>query len=146
MQQFLSYIQSRVQGVWSLDSSMQLALLSSVPANLYEALLHKFPLVMQPLNEHLPVKHEVTHRIITKGPPVYANTCRLPPEHLVITQNEFDHMFKHGIIRPFSSAWASPLDMVWQLPGFEQCHCSIPVSNTIYSRLFSHTVWCHSLF
>ena len=35
--------QSLVQGVLSSSSSMQLALLSSVPANRYEALLHEFP-------------------------------------------------------------------------------------------------------
>eukprot|EP00731_Ephydatia_muelleri_P037188 Em0412g4a len=91
---------------------MQLALLSSVPANRYEALLQEFPSVIQPLNEHLPVKHQVTHRILTKGPPVYARTRRLPPEWLTIAQNEFDHMLKLGIIRPSSSAWASPLHMV----------------------------------
>ena len=104
--------QSLVQGVLSSSSSMQLALLSSVPANRYEALLQEFPSVIQPLNEHLPVKHQVTHRILTKGPPVYARTRRLPPEWLTIAQNEFDHMLKLGIIRPSSSAWASPLHMV----------------------------------
>ena len=68
--------------------------------------------MIQPLNEHLPIKHQVTHRILTKGPPVYARTRRLPPERLVIAQNEFDHMLKLGIIRPSSSAWASALHMV----------------------------------
>ena len=91
---------------------MQLALLSSVPANHYEAFLHDLPSVIQPLNEHLIVKHQVTHHIITKGPPVSVYTCRLPPEWLVIAQYKFDHMFKLGIIQPSSSAWASPLHMV----------------------------------
>ena len=48
--------QSLLQGVLSSCSSMQLALLSSVPANRYEALLREFPSVIQPLNEHLPIK------------------------------------------------------------------------------------------
>ena len=104
--------QSLLQGVLSSCSSMQLALLSSVPANRYEALLREFPSVIQPLNEHLPIKHQVTRRILTKGPPVYARTRRLPPERLAIAQNEFDHMLKLGIIRPSSSAWASALHMV----------------------------------
>eukprot|EP00731_Ephydatia_muelleri_P032892 Em0024g436a len=46
------------------------------------------------------------------GPPVYARTRRLPPEPLTIAKNEFDHMLKLGIVRPSSSAWASPLHMV----------------------------------
>eukprot|EP00731_Ephydatia_muelleri_P007558 Em0003g1806a len=37
----------------------ELALLFSVPANRYEALLREFPSVIQPLNEHLPIKHQL---------------------------------------------------------------------------------------
>ena len=46
------------------------------------------------------------------GPPVTARPRRLPPEHLKVARREFEHMLQLGIIRPSSSAWASPLHMV----------------------------------
>ena len=104
--------QSLVQGVTWSDQSMQLTLLSSEPMNRYEAVLKDFPSVVRPLNDQVPVKHNVTHHMIhitTKGPPVHARTRHLHPERLTIARNEFDHMLKLGIIRPSSSAWSSPL-------------------------------------
>ena len=58
------------------------------------------------------VKHDVTHHIETKGPPVAARPRRLAADKLGIARNEFDHMLDLGIIRPSSSNWSSPLHMV----------------------------------
>ncbi|KFD44919.1 hypothetical protein M513_14204, partial [Trichuris suis] len=59
-----------------------------------------------------PVRHSVRHRILTVGPPIFSRPRRLPPEKLRIAKNEFNTMMRMGVIRPSSSAWASPLHMV----------------------------------
>ena len=90
-----THSQSLVQGVTCSDQSMQLTLLSSEPTIRYEeAVLRDFPAVAQPLTDQVPVKHNVTPHITTKGPPVHTHTRRLPLERLTIARNEFDHMFK----------------------------------------------------
>ena len=86
--------QSLVQGVTCSDQSMQLTLLSSEPTNRYEAVLKILPSVVGTLTGQVPVKHNVTHHITTKGPPVHARARHLPPEWLSIAHREFDHMLK----------------------------------------------------
>ena len=58
------------------------------------------------------MRHTVTHHIHTTGPPDYARAYRLPPDHLRIAKQEFEHMMEQDIIQPSDSQWASPLHMV----------------------------------
>ena len=104
--------QLQVNGVVSNESSLNLTLLPKKPCNRYEAIVHDFPMLIKPISDQQPVKHQVTHHIATSGPPVHAPTRRLSPERLRIARKEFEHMLQMGIIRPSSSNWASPLHMV----------------------------------
>ena len=104
--------QLQVNGVVSNESSLNLTLLPKKPCNRYEAIVHDFPMLIKPISDQQPVKHQVTHHIATSGPPVHAPTRRLSPECLRIARKEFEHMLQMGIIRPSSSNWASPLHMV----------------------------------
>ena len=76
------------------------------------AVLDRYPTVTTPAPGPTPVKHGVTHQIVTKGPPVYQRPRRLHPERASIAREEFGKMLKQGVIRPSSSSWASPLHMV----------------------------------
>ena len=102
----------QVHGVSTVNTSPSPTRLSRQPKNEFEALLSRFPEVVQPAANELPVKHSVTHHITTTGPPVSARFRRLPPERLKAARQEFQHMLQQGIIRPSSSNWASPLHMV----------------------------------
>ena len=107
-----SMTQCKVQGAPAPEPSLNLTLLPAKSDNVFEAQLQEFPSVIQSLNEQTSIKHNVTHHIITSGPPVHARARRLPPERLAIARREFDHMLQLGIVRPSSSMWATPLHMV----------------------------------
>ncbi|KFD60497.1 hypothetical protein M514_27333 [Trichuris suis] len=76
------------------------------------ALLARYPDLTSCTTSNEPVRHSVRHRILTVGPPIFSRPRRLPPEKLRIAKNEFNTMMRMGVIRPSSSAWASPLHMV----------------------------------
>ena len=78
----------------------------------YHTLLSQYPNLVKPRYGTDDVKHDVTHHIRTKGPPVKARPRRLAPNRCNIAKQEFDHMLQLGIIRPSQSSWASPLYMV----------------------------------
>lgn len=78
----------------------------------YRALLQKFPSLTRPINLGIPLKHTITHHILTTGPPTYARPRRLAGERLHIARLEIDNLLAQRIIRPSSSAWSSPLHMV----------------------------------
>ena len=108
-----SLTQLKVQGMTSsVTSSLVLSLLPQQPVTEYEKILRDFPSVTRPYNHDVEIKHDVTHHIETKGPPVSARPRRLPPERLKIARQEFEHMMELGIVRPSSSNWSSPLHMV----------------------------------
>ena len=46
------------------------------------------------------VKHGITHKIVTKGHPVFVRPRRLAPDKLVTAKREFDDMIKLGVIEP----------------------------------------------
>ena len=75
--------------------------------NDYTKLLGQFPELTCPTTKGKPVKHGITHKIVTKGPPVLARPRRLAPEKLVTAKCEFDDMIKLG-----DSEWSSELHMV----------------------------------
>ena len=80
--------------------------------NEYTKLLGQFPELTRPTTKGEPVKHGITHKIVTKGHPVFARPRRLAPDKLVTAKREFDDMIKLGVIEPSDSEWSSALHMV----------------------------------
>lgn len=83
-----------------------------IPSSMYASILSDFQAITKPSNLELPVRHSVTHHIVTTGPPVFCRPRRLAGDRLAIAKREFDHMLQLGIIRPSSSSWSSALHMV----------------------------------
>lgn len=82
------------------------------PRNEFEKILSEYPDITKPANLEKPIIHNVTHHIITSGPPVHSKPRRLAPDRLRTACHEFDHMLQLGIVRPSFSNWSSPLHMV----------------------------------
>ena len=76
--------QLKVQGISATTFSPNPTLLRTQPVTEFQAILSEFPELVQPCCQDHPVKHDVTHHIVTTGPPVRAHTRRLPPERLKI--------------------------------------------------------------
>ena len=72
--------------------------------NEYTKLLRQFPELTRPTTKGETVKHGITHKIVTKGCPVFARPRRLAPDKLVTA--------KLGDIEPSDSEWSSALHMV----------------------------------
>lgn len=75
-------------------------------------MLHEFREVTLPSTLQTQTQREVTHHIVTKGPPVASKARRMHPEKLKAAKEEFRTMCDLGICRPSSSSWASPLHCV----------------------------------
>ena len=80
--------------------------------NEYTKLLGQSPELTRPTTKGETVKHGITHKIVTKGHPVFARPRRLAPDKLVTAKREFDEMIKLGVIEPSDSEWSSALHMV----------------------------------
>ena len=80
--------------------------------NEYTELLNQFPELTGPTMKGETVKHGITHKIVTKGHPVFARPRRPAPDKLVTAKREFDEMYKLGVIEPSDSEWSSALHMV----------------------------------
>ena len=80
--------------------------------NEYTKLLGQFPELTRPTTKGETVKHGITHKIVTKGHPVFARPRRLAPDNFVTAKREFDEMIKLGVIDPSDSEWSSALHMV----------------------------------
>ena len=80
--------------------------------NEYTKLLGQFPELTRPTTKGETVKYGITHKIVTKGQPVFARPRRLAPDKLVTAKREFDEMIKLGVIEPSDSKWSSALHMV----------------------------------
>ena len=83
-------------------SSIKLLSLNRVDTiqNDYTKLLGQFPELTRPTTKGEPVKHGITHKIVTKGHPVFACPRRLAPNKPVTAKREFDDMIKLGVINP----------------------------------------------
>ena len=62
--------------------------------NDYTKLLGQFPELTRPTTKGETVKHGITHKIVTKGHPVFARPRRLAPDKLVTAKREFEDMIK----------------------------------------------------
>ena len=91
--------------------------------NDYTKLLSQFPELTRPTTKGKTVKHGITHKIVTKGHPVFVRPRRLSPDELVTAKREFDEMIKLGVIKPSDSEWSSALHMVPEKTGD---HVGIP--------------------
>ncbi len=80
-------------------------------------LLIEFQAVVNPAGRLPPVTHDVTHHLVTTGPPVSARFRRLDGAKLEAARKEFLQMEADGIIRRSSSPWSSPLHMVRKSDG-----------------------------
>nr|XP_050046717.1 uncharacterized protein LOC126543650 [Dermacentor andersoni] len=112
----VSRTQLSIPGVPSSGTS-PIAPISAMLDEPFAALLREFPTLTRLPDWMQPVQHDVCHHIVTSGPPVYFRPRRLSPEKLKIARVEFEHMLQLGIIRPSSSNWASPLQMVPKKTG-----------------------------
>ena len=95
-------------------SSIKLLSLNRIDStrNEYTELLNQFPELTRPTMKGETVKRGITHKIVTKGHPVFVRPRRLAPDKLVTANREFDEMIKLGVIEPSDSEWSSALHMV----------------------------------
>ena len=78
----------------------------------YGPLLEEFPDVVCETKKLPPVSHDITHHIVTQGPPVHCKFRKLDPEKLAAAKKEFRQLEDDGLIRRSTSPWSSPLHMV----------------------------------
>ena len=83
----------------------------------FHDLLCQFREITQPATMRNNVQREISHHIITKGPPVSSKVRRMHPDKLKAAKEEFKLMMELGICRPSSSCWASPLHCVSKKNG-----------------------------
>lgn len=86
-------------------------------SNPFAELLHEFIDITKPSPRNDSRKPNVTHHIVTKGPPINERPRRLPPDKLAAAKEEFRQLMELGICRPSSSNWASPLHLVRKSNG-----------------------------
>ena len=78
----------------------------------FGSILSKYPSLTEQPDYSRPVKHNVVHRILTKGDLPVSKPRRLDPVRHRAASVEFQHMNDLGICRPSSSPCSSPLHMV----------------------------------
>lgn len=83
----------------------------------FQAILHEFKDITRSIFAPTTSQHQVTHHIVTKGPPLFSHPRRLSPEKLKAAKAEFQFMVEHGICRPSRSPWAAPLHLVKKSNG-----------------------------
>jgi len=90
----------KVQGILSATSLPSPSVLPKQSLNEFHAILLEFSELLQLQCGEQPVKHDITHHIVTTGPPIKARTCRLSPEQLKIARQEFEHILQQGAAGP----------------------------------------------
>ena len=81
--------------------------------NEFTELLKQFPELARPTTKGETVKHGITHKIVTKGQPVFTRLRPLPPDKLVTAKREFEEMIRLGVIELSYSEWSSALHITW---------------------------------
>ena len=87
-----------VRGITSTTASISPMFIAPNSQAEYQSILDKFPDITRPVYTDTEIKHNVTHHIETRGPPVSARPRRLAPDRYNIAKAEFDHMLELGII------------------------------------------------
>lgn len=77
----------------------------------FSEILSEFPSLTQFNSPAKPIKTQITHHIVTEGPPVFARPRRLDPAKLEVAKKEFQYLLKAGICQPSKSPWATPLHL-----------------------------------
>lgn len=80
--------------------------------NEFMSVLKNFPELTREPSFDLPIKHDVVHKIVTKGQLPFSRPRKLDSNKFKIAKTEFDVMLKLGICVPSSSSTCSPLHMV----------------------------------
>lgn len=83
----------------------------------FHELLKEYREITLPATMQAETQHDVTHHIVTKGPPAASKARRMHPDKLKAAKEEFALMTELGICRPSSSSWASPLHCVMKKNG-----------------------------
>lgn len=78
----------------------------------FHGLLAEYRLITQPATMRNEIQHDVSHHIVTKGPPLASKVRRMHPDKMKAAKEEFNLMMELGICRPSKSCWASPLHCV----------------------------------
>lgn len=99
-----------IHDVQSLHLLKEASALSVVSC--YYQILAEFLSIANLYNLDLPVKHAVTHHIVTTGPPIFARPCRLCDVRLAIACRELEHMLQLGIVQPSPRSWSLLLHLV----------------------------------
>lgn len=83
----------------------------------FHDLLQEFREITMPAEMRTSTHSDVTHHIVTRGPPVASKVRRMHPDKVKAAKEEFRLMCEMGICRPSSSSWASPLHCVLKKNG-----------------------------
>ena len=95
-----------------LAIAASLSSIKPLSLNRVDTVQNEYTKLTRPMTKGETVKHGITHKIVTKGHPVFARPRRLAPDKLVTAEREFDEMIKLGVIEPSDSEWSSALHMV----------------------------------
>jgi len=106
-----------VLGLAANTASLSPVIPQPVITSPYDKILAAFPDITKPLYKDCPIKHDVTHHIITTGPPAHARPRRLAPDKYRVAKDEFTHLLELGIVEASDSSWSSPLHMVTKKSG-----------------------------
>lgn len=83
----------------------------------YSQLLTNYPEITNVDTTSPPIKTDVTHHIVTKGPPVYLKPRRMNQEKLEAAKIEISNLLKKGICQPSKSCYATPIHMAKSKDG-----------------------------
>lgn len=83
-------------------------------------LLSQYSQLFKEPNAHSNCTHQVTHHILTKGPPAFAKPRRLFGEKLKAAKEHYAKLEQQGIVYRGESPYATPLHMVPKKPGSGQ--------------------------
>lgn len=112
--------------------------ISTVNATMpYADLLQKFINIMKP-GPFIP-NAEFAHSIVTNGPPVTEHFRKLFSEKTTVARAEIQRFLDTKIIRPSSSAWASPIPLVKKKDIYRLCGDYRKMNSVIPDKYAHHS-------